>query len=78
MYGYYTHPTPGADGAPVVVRLLANPEDRAALEAKGFTYLVPAPPPGTSTPEEEAAGLEKAQEAAAKPAAPSVPRPAKA
>ena len=59
-WGFYTRP----DGD--VVALLANPEDRAAYEAKGMVYLGPAPPPGTATDEETAAAREKALKAVKK------------
>lgn len=65
MYGYYVHPSTEDGAEPVVVRLLANPEDRVAYAKEGYEYLGEAPAPGTSTPEEEAAGLKKAQLAAA-------------
>jgi hypothetical protein len=47
VYGFYKRPD---EDAPVV--LLANDDERAAYEAKGFEYLGEAPAPGTSTPEE--------------------------
>lgn len=56
MWGFYKRAdTPEV---PAVV-LLANPEDRAAYEAKGFEFLGEAPSPGTSTPEDTAAALAK-------------------
>jgi hypothetical protein len=70
VYGYYVHPTPDANGDPVVVRLLANPEDKERFEAEGFVYLGEAPPPGTSTPEEEEKALAQAQREAARKAEP--------
>ena len=53
-WGFYKR---GDEDQPVV--LMANPEDRAAYEAKGLVHLGPAPSPGTSTPEETAAALKK-------------------
>jgi hypothetical protein len=85
VYGYYVHPEAGPDGEPVVVRLLANPEDRATCAREGYVYLGEAPAPGTSTPEEEEAALKKAQleaarkaEPKAEPEAPAVPRATRA